>query len=288
MNSDCTCSGYCAPRRREGREGARRFFGQVPLFADPRVLRAFAVRFCFCFFAAGCPKPQIIAGPPVDAVALYAQVEAAHRSPETLSCKAYAIVDAPDNGGRSPLLLSVKRPASLRIEVLTPLGDPVAVLVADQGRFALLDLRNNLFHRGPATPRNLSRVMATPLTADELVSLLTGAIPPLPEGVPLSARRDGDGYLLALAAPGAVQWVALGADLRVLSVRRTSEGGAPIWEVSLDEHDDALLPRVLHLEAATAKTKVDLRLRSVVKGSPPPPGAFILAAPPGMRVEDVE
>src|SRR5882724_7957095 len=105
----------------------------------------------------GCPRPQaIVSGPPPDPGALYFQAKKAHQVPETLSCDAKAFVEAPESAGRYSLHISVKRPASLRIEALSPMGDPAAVLVADQGRFALLDLRTNVFYRGPARPRTLA------------------------------------------------------------------------------------------------------------------------------------
>src|SRR5260370_31126294 len=108
--------------------------------------------------------------------------------------------------------VSVQRQRSMRLEGLTPLGDPAAVLVADQDRFALLDLRNNVFYRGPATPQNLSRLLPAPLRDEELVSLITGAIPDLPESRPTSSQRDGDGYPLPLAAAGVRQHVSPGGD----------------------------------------------------------------------------
>ena len=256
-----------------------------------RVLRAFAVCFCFSLLSAGCPKAQVVAGPGPDAAALYAQAQAAHRIPETLSCDGKAFVEAPENGGRYALHLSVQRPASIRIEALTPLGDPAAVLVAAQGRFALLDLRNNIFYRGPASPRNLSRLIPAPFTPEELVSLITGRIPELRESKPQSARREGDGYLLVLAAPGTLQQIWLGGDLRVKKVRRSTERGDLLWEVALDEHDDssgAQLPRLIHLDAPLGKTRVDLRLRNLLAGKPPPQGAFLLGVPQGMQVEEVE
>ena len=282
------------PRRREDpRRGAKdRVVSSTPTppnFAILRFLCAFAV--CFCFFLVGCPKAQVVAGPGPDAAALYAQAQAAHRIPETLSCDGKAFVEAPENGGRYALHLSVRRPGSIRIEALTPLGDPAAVLVADQGKFALLDLRHNLFYRGPASPRNLSRLIPAPFTPEELVSLITGAIPSLRDGQPQSARREGDGYLLELLGPGSKQQVWLGGDLRVQKIRRSTGGGDLIWEVTLDEHDDssgAQLPRLIHLEAPLGKTKVDLRLRNLVAGKPPPQGAFLLGVPQGMQVEEVE
>ncbi|HTO97686.1 MAG TPA: DUF4292 domain-containing protein [Myxococcales bacterium] len=241
--------------------------------------------------AAGCPKPQVAAGPPPDPGALYIQAKKAHAAPLTLSCDAKAFVEAPENGGRYALHVSVKRPASLRIEAITPMGDPAAVLVADQGRFALLDLRNNVFYRGPATPENLSRLIPAPLRDDELVSLITGDLPELPDSRPESAAREGDGYRLVLASPRLRQEVVLGGDLRLLEVRRLDAQRNLFWSVGLDEHDDssgAQLPRLLHLEAPPGRIKVDLRLRNVVAGKPPPSGAFLLGAPEGMRVEEVQ
>ena len=238
-------------------------------------LAAHGLRLLAFLLVAACPKPQTIAGPAPEAPALYAQAQAAHQQPQTLTCDAKAVVDAPENAGRYALHISVKRPGSVRIEALTPLGDPAAVLVADQGNFSLLDLRNNVFYRGPATPRNLSRLIPAPLTADQLVALITGAIPE--GGEPLTAKRDDDGYLLGLQQ----ELVWLGNDMRV---RRVERGG---WSVVLDDHDEGV-PHTIHLEAPSRNTKVDLRLSKVATGKPPPDTAFRLTPPAGMRVEDLQ
>ena len=259
--------------------------------ALPSTGRTRAIPAFLLLFAAGCPKPAVVSGPPPDPGALYIQARKAHGVPETLTCDAKAFVEAPENEGRYALHVSVKRPASLRIEALSPIGDPAAVLVADQGRFALLDLRNNVFYRGPATPENLSRLIPAPLRDEELVALITGDIPELPGGRPDSAARDGDGYRLVIASSRLRQEVTLGADLRVVQVRRFDTKNELLWSVVLDEHDDssgAQVPRLLHLEAPSGKTKVDLRLRNILAGKPPPSGAFLLGAPPGMRVEEVQ
>ena len=230
-------------------------------------------------------------GPPPDPGALYFQAKKAHQVPETLSAEAKAFVEAPENGGRYSLHLFVKRPASLRMEALSPMGDPAAVLVADQGKFALLDLRTNVFYRGPATPANLSRLIPAPLRDEEIVALVTGDIPELPGGRPETATREGDGYRLVIASPRMRQEVVLGGDLRVVQVRRLDAANKLLWSVGLDEHDDASgaqVPRLLHLEAPPDKIKVDLRLRSLLAGKPPPAGAFLLGVPPGVRVEEVQ
>ena len=81
------------------------------------VLRAFPARSVVALlFLVGCPRPQIVAGPPPDPGALYIEAKKAHGIPETLTCDAKAFVEAPENSGRYALHVSVKRPASLRIE----------------------------------------------------------------------------------------------------------------------------------------------------------------------------
>ena len=242
-------------------------------------------------FVAGCRAPPVVTGPPPDPGALYIQVKKAHAVPQTLSADAKAFVEAPQNGGRYNLHIALKRPGSLRFEALSPTGDPAAVLVADQGKFALLDLRDNVFYRGPASPENLSRLIPAPLRDEELVALLTGDIPELPGGRPDSVKRDGDGYQLVLSSLRLRQEVTLGGDLRVVQVRRFDLQDNLLWAVGLDEHDDssgAQVPRLLHLDAPLGKTKVDLRLRNTLTGKPPPSGAFLLGVPPGMRVEEVQ
>jgi hypothetical protein len=254
-------------------------------------MNALRVSISLLLLLTACPKPEVISGPPPDPGALYIQAKKAHGVPETLSCDAKAFVDAPQNGGRYALHVSVKRPASIRLEAITPMGDPAAVLVADQGRFALLDLRNNVFYRGPATPENLSRLIPAPLRDDELVSLITGDIPELPDSRPDSAERDGDGYRLVVASPRMRQEVTLGGDLRVVEVRRFDAQHNLLWSVGLEEHDDssgAQVPRLLHLDAPPGRIKVDLRLRNVLAGKPPPSGAFLLGVPPGMKLEEVQ
>ena len=240
--------------------------------------------------AAGC-KHAPPAGPPPEAAALLEQVRKGHKEPQTLTCEAKAFVDAPQNGGRYALQIAVRRPASLRIAALDPLGNPAALLVADGGRFALLDLRSNVFYRGPSTPENLSRLIPAPLRDEELVSLLLGAMPELPGARPVAVTRAGDGWVLVLEAPsGMTQEVSVSPGLRLDHIRRFA-GGNLWWAVTLDEFDDASgqeMPRLLHFSVPEEKTEVELRLKDRLWGKPPPPGAFQLGVPPGMKVVEVD
>jgi hypothetical protein len=232
-----------------------------------------------------------VRGPDVDPVDLAARIEKAHQVPESLSAEGKAFVDAPSNGGRYPFQVAVRRPASLRIAALDPLGNPAAVLVADEdGRFALLDTRANVYYRGPATAENLARLIPAPLRPAELVAMLLGAPPPLPDGVPASAYRSGDGSVVVLQAPGGIsQEVCAGSDLKIERVRRF-RGNDLWWSATLEDHDDkggAQMPRLLHFSVPGANTEVELTLRDRLIGKPPPLGAFRLAPPPGMKIVEL-
>jgi hypothetical protein len=241
-----------------------------------------------CACALGCPHREG-RGPNLDPEALYEQIEKAHAEPQTLTASGKAFVDAPENGGRYALQVSVRRPASLRIALLDPLGNPAALLVADGGRFALLDVREHVFYEGPSTPENLSRLIPAPLADRELVALLLGAMPPLDGAELVEAYRAGEGSVLVERSGDVVQQVSVGGDLRLQHVRRFV-AGRTFWTVDLDEHDDAggvQMPRLLHFVVPDNKTEVDLRLRDRLVGKPPPNGAFQLGPPPGVRVVEV-
>jgi hypothetical protein len=243
---------------------------------------------CACPHRAGTPLQG-----PVDGPALWARLRAAHDKPDALSEEARIFVDAPKNGGKYTLQLSVKRPSSLRIEALTPLGDPAAVLVTDKGRLALFDLRHKEFYRGPSSPQNLSRLFPVPLRDDELVSLFLGDVPELPGAELESAVREGDTVRLAFAAPGARQdvWVN-DSDLRILRVSRSTAAGAdPLWTVLLEDHDDksgVQLPRIIRLKVPSQQISLELRVREMLVGKPPPFGAFALQPPEGVRVIELD
>ena len=239
--------------------------------------------------AAGC-KHAPPAGPPPEAAALLEQVRKGHKEPQTLTCEAKAFVDAPQNAGRYALQIAVRRPASLRIAALDPLGNPAALLVADGGRFALLDLRSNVFYRGPSTPENLSRLIPQPLRDEELVALVLGAMPPLPAARPVEAHRAGDGSVLTLESGEVRQEISIGADLRIDHVRRFRRGQL-WWEVALDDFDDASgqqMPRQLRLTAPAQRIQVELQLKERVWGKPTSPAAFQLNPPQGVKVVEVE
>jgi hypothetical protein len=127
-----------------------------------------------------------------------------------------------------------------------------------------------------------------PLRDDELVSIFLGGVPELRGGAPASAAPEGDRYKIVLHT--AAEWQELLVhrdDLRVLKVTRGPAGGEARWSVTLEEHDDGL-PRIVKLSVPAEKIFLDLRLRDLLVGKPPPFGAFAIQAPKGVKVIDLD
>jgi hypothetical protein len=233
-----------------------------------------------------------------EAQALLEALRAVPRA-RTVSGDAKAFVDAPERGGRYPLFFAVQAPGSLRLDALTPLGDPAVVLVAHEGRFGLYDVREGAYFRGAATAKNLARLLPARLDAAELVALLTGGAPELAGASPLEVRdQEGTRWLVTSTLPagtatlrGERQEVRLGEGLRVLEVRRLWAGGPAdgslTLHVQLDEFEGKV-PTRIRIAAPADKISIDLKLKKITVDHAPPPSAFGLAPPAGVRVVELD
>src|SRR5512138_467549 len=140
---------------------------------------------------AGCPRR---APPPdlsADPATLLAQVEKTQALVERVAGEAKIKVESPQGRGTLTHFVTAERPDRIRLETLDFFGNPAAVLVAGDGRFALLDLREGVFLRGASTARNLARLLPLAIPAPELVQLFCGAVPITPGRATAVAPGDG-------------------------------------------------------------------------------------------------
>jgi outer membrane lipoprotein-sorting protein len=80
---------------------------------------------------------------------------------------------------RGSLLYVVAVPDKLRLDVVSPFGATVSTVTSDGHDFALFDLRQKQFLRGPANACNLGRFTHVPAPPAALVQLLRGEAPVL-------------------------------------------------------------------------------------------------------------
>jgi hypothetical protein len=178
--------------------------------------------------AAGCVKR---APPPdlsPDPAALLAQVERTQARVDRVRGEARVKVDSPGGSVTVTQLVAAALPDRLRIDALDFFGNPAAALVADGGRFALLDLRAGVFYRGAATPENIARLVPLPIAARDLVLLLCGAAPIAPGAA--AAVEPGDGVLrLTIEGEDRLQRLEVGAGAAIhASTVRDRPGHPPV------------------------------------------------------------
>jgi hypothetical protein len=103
----------------------------------------------------------------------------------TTSCSRALTSDAKldyfGEGGRlrGSLLYVVAVPDKLRLDIVSPFGATVSTLTSDGREFALFDMRQKQFLRGPANACNLARFTHVPVPPSALVQLLRGEAPVL-------------------------------------------------------------------------------------------------------------
>ena len=108
---------------------------------------------------------------------------------------------------RGSLLYVVAVPDKLRLDVVSPFGATVSTLTSDGHDFALFDLRQKQFLRGPANACNLGRFTHVPVPPAALVQLLRGEAP----------------VLVHAPAAASIAWESGEYVLRIQSTRDASE-----------------------------------------------------------------
>jgi len=74
-------------------------------------------------------------------------------------------------------VLLVRRPGYLRVESLSPLGNPIFYLVTDGSEMTLYDPGENRYYHGPFTATSLSSSLPVDLNPEEIVAFLLGGLP---------------------------------------------------------------------------------------------------------------
>jgi hypothetical protein len=266
-----------------------------PKTRRPRIARrGEAAALLLVLAATGCVRRAPPADLSTDPAALLEAVERTQARVERVQGEAKVKVDAPGGGGTVTQLVAAERPDRLRLDTLDFFGNPAAVLVADAGRFALLDLRAGVFYRGAATPENVHRLVPLAVPVPELVLLLCGAVP-LDARTPRSVE-PGDGVLrLELAGEDRVQRLDVGegaaihgSTLAALPGRSAPTGG---YDVSFDRfraRGGRPFPGKVRVDASAAAVHLDLTWKEIEVNGVIPEGSFSLTPPPGVRIVELD
>lgn len=183
------------------------------------------------------------------------------------------------------MVLAAQRPAAVRIETLSPLEQPIDVMVSNGQRLWLLS--NGQLREGPATPENVGRVLPFPMGVRSLVETLLGGIPADTfEATTLELDEDG-AYVLGLLDKASGARVQASVDPASLAVLSADFGETHIAFEDLAEVAPVtgLFPKKIHVEVPKRDLDVRIQLKELELNVPLPEELFRIQAPPGVTPE---
>ncbi|HKV55476.1 MAG TPA: DUF4292 domain-containing protein, partial [Candidatus Binataceae bacterium] len=187
--------------------------------------------------------------------------------------------------------LTVRRPASLRVEAMSPLGVAL-VVTADRDQIAVFDPSKNTLTRGAATADTLDRFARIPMPPQQAVQLLLGLAPDsgLLTGPPSATHSEGDMQVLSYTGhDGAIYDLGFTGGQLAL-VRESQSTGQVAYEVRYSDYRDigaVKLPFQLEAHFFASATTISLRYSSPLIDRQIPDSIFVLSPGPGTRLIDL-
>jgi hypothetical protein len=233
---------------------------------------------------ATAPEPPPAAQAPSPALAALAERDRLLNSLETPAIMEYT---GPHDHLKVRERITVRRPASLRVEALSPLGVAL-VVAADATQVAIFDPSKDTIARGAATAETLSRVAQIPLAPEQATRLLL-ALPPdaaiVSAALVPAPAENGMTALSYTRANGTVDEVAF-RDGNLTLVRETTPAGALAYEVRYSDYRDIgamQFPHTIEAHFPATATTIKLRYENPAIDGVIPDSAFILSPGPQTR-----
>lgn len=186
-------------------------------------------------------------------------------------------------------LVAIKQPDRLRIDALSPFGSPVSTLVSDGARISIYDMEEKRFQQGPATPRNLSRLVPVSLEPEELSALLRGTVPVIRHtGARIGWDAKEGRYQLDLEGDERLQRIWFEPEARRPTATEVWRRGRLDYAARLGDYertDGVALPRRVRVEVPADEMRVDIRVVEHRINPELDDEVFQLEAPRGIPVE---
>jgi hypothetical protein len=135
--------------------------------------------------------------------------------------------------------LTARRPASLRVDAVSPLGVAL-IVVAGDAQIAVFNPSNNTLMRGAANATTLARFTRIPLAPAQAVPLLLGLVPDnsILAAIPSKSWTDGEMRILSYTRTGAANYELGFRDGQLALVRARDASGQVNYEVYYGDYRD--------------------------------------------------
>jgi outer membrane lipoprotein-sorting protein len=176
---------------------------------------------------------------------------------------------------------------SLRLETLSPMGQPTGILVAKDDHIRWVDPVGGRYWDGPASQEALERLVGVPMVPEEMVAILAGALPAGTEAAhALLEPAPGEGvYRLSMSAAGLTEVVVVDeADLTVRSRVRYDADGRELLRVTYGRFrnlQDYPFPLLVELTLPQRDYHLKVDYQKVLLNQEVDDGLFDLPIPPG-------
>jgi outer membrane lipoprotein-sorting protein len=185
--------------------------------------------------------------------------------------------------------ITVLRPASMRVEVMSPLGVAL-VVAADAGQVAVFDPSKNTLLQGTANAATLDRFARIPMTPDAAVRLML-ALPPdtaMLAFAPNSMTETGDAKVLTYHQPGGVvDELGFTGEGKLEMVRETLASGRVAYEVHYSDYRTVdggyLIPAQVDASFPRTGASVKFHYENPSVNKDVPDSTFVLVPLPGTR-----
>jgi outer membrane lipoprotein-sorting protein len=183
-------------------------------------------------------------------------------------------------------VLLAKAPASIRFEVLSPLGPPLRVVTVHDGKLTVYDALKNEAQIGPATAETIEKALRLPLTPEDLVAALAGRIAP-PSDLKSAQLKPPDeaGPSIELVSQAGRRRVWL--DLETGTVRQLEIYGSPFNALVTYRRDAGGVLTGFEVEAAQSYVTGSVTYQNLVEGSGIEAERFTMAIPKGAKIQDI-
>ncbi len=189
---------------------------------------------------AGCAAQQVSKPSPAllpDAAASYL----GERERLLTSLQTPAIMDyaGPSGHLKAREQLTARRPASLRVDAMSPLGVALTV-AADDAQIAVFNPGDNTLMRGAASATMLARFTQIPMAPAQAVQLLLGLAPDnsILATKPSSSRTEGEMRVLSYGGTGAADYELGFSEGQLALVRARDAAGQVTYEVHYSDYRD--------------------------------------------------
>ncbi|MEE2786602.1 MAG: DUF4292 domain-containing protein [Myxococcota bacterium] len=243
-------------------------------------------------FLVGCggavPRPSNYSDDPkslLDAIKVRA---AAIRA---MSCEVKMDVWHNDQRVKVTQLIATDDQGRLRLETISPFGQPIKTLVSDGARLMIYAADEKRFFLGSATPQNLARLLPVNLGPDELSALLRGSIPLIGFTSARVSWNDKNGrYRLQLESKTQRQLIEFEpAHLRATHLKTWTDG-VLAYDATFGQYSgtgNEAIPKRILFQVAAENLKADMTVVHLTVNPTLPDAAFNLVPPRGITVEPI-